>query len=165
MAALLIGGACGGSTTPVGPSPMSSPAPQYLSLVGDWVEEGSHIALQYRDTGGTQIWYCDTQLRIREQTGGTFSGLAIVEGGAGDSGRHCTYTFPFIAQMAADGTITSFQASFVAGCTPLSEASVSGTATSAAIRVDLTDRATCPDYVRQPRDTDRTLTISVVHLR
>ena len=160
--AALVTGGCG-STAPSGPSPVPGPPVQYPSILGGWAEEGSSVVLRYRDTGGTSSWGCDTKLSVVEQTGGTFSGLADVQGGAGESGRHCTYGFSFTAQMAADGTITSFRPnrSFAGHCTPVSEPTASGTANSTAMRIDLTDRATCLDYFGQPRDTDRTLTMSV----
>jgi len=67
--------------------------------------------------------------------------------------------------MAPDGTITSFRPDrfFGGGCAALlSNASVSGTATSAVIQIKLMHHAICTDSFGQPRDTDRTLTIRVV---
>jgi hypothetical protein len=123
--------------------------------------------LQYRDTGGTRSWACHPQMDVREQTGGTFSGFMHVEGGSGDSGRHCSWESLFTAQVAPDGTITSFrpERDFGGGCTVLlSDASGSGTATSTTMQIKLMQHATCPDAFGQPRDTDRTLSIVVGRL-
>jgi hypothetical protein len=90
-----------------------------------------------------------------------------MEGGAGDSGRHCSYGFKFDAEMAADGTVTSFRPDRPfsgGGCRDLSETRFSGTATSTAIRITMTDRGSCIDHRGQFRDTDRTITISVIPL-
>jgi hypothetical protein len=175
-ASLVIGGC--GTTAPSGPSPVPTPAPQYHSLVGDWMEypslvgdwleAGSRVVLEFRDRHGVptqgQSFGCDTEMQIREQTGGTFSGTAVVQGGSGQSGQHCTAFLSFSGQMAADGTITSFRLDrpFGGGCTVVSEQSFSGTATSTAIGITMTDRGTCWDFIRQLRDTDRTLTMWVM---
>ncbi len=169
LASLIIGGC--GSTVPVGPSSVPSPAIQYPPLVGAWAGEAIKVTLQYVDPGDGQPYGygCHLpRLGVDQQTGGAFSGGAILEGGAGESGRHCTYSFNFTAEMTADGTITSFRPDrphCCGGCRDLSETRFSGTATSTAIRITMTDRGSCIDPRGQFRDTYRTLTISVIPVR
>jgi hypothetical protein len=164
VSASLVMAGCG-STMPAGPSPVPGPAPQYPSLLGDWVNVGTRLVLQDRDSGRTVTYGCETSLRVSEQTGGTFSGFARAEGGSGESGMHCSHQSSFSAQMTADGIITSFRFDrpFASDCAPLSEASGSGTASSTALGIKMTDHGTClVGPLREPRDTDRTLTISVI---
>jgi hypothetical protein len=100
---------------------------------------------------------------VRAQTGGTFSGSLVVQGGSGDSGRNCSVVSSFTAQMAPDGTLISFDPSdrFAVGCTVGFEASVTGAATDTAIQINLMHHSICMDPFGQLRDTDRTLTMSV----
>jgi len=102
-------------------------------------------------------------LVIQQQTGGTLSGLAIIQGG---NDKKCTWTFTFTAQIASDGTLTSFvpdngKKFVTVDCKPVSEPTFSGVASNAAIRITMTDRATCTNFFGQPVDTDRVLTMSV----
>ena len=148
---------CGG-TTPTSPS-ATPPAANYPSLAGDWFATND-LTVVDRQSNTQSSYGCLVQLVVREQTGGTFSGFVSVQGG---NDKQCTGSFAFAAQMQADGAITSlrpdkpFTTSY---CRPVSDATFSGTASSAAIRVQMKDRATC-DYGAGPRDSDRTLTIAV----
>jgi hypothetical protein len=108
------------------------------------------------------------------QRDGSFSGgVRFTCGGSREP--PCTFSFGFMAEMRPDGTITAFRidrALGLGGCTPASDASVSGTATHSEIRIAITDRATCPDwrsarsglFFGAPQDTDRIVTISVRRL-
>lgn len=169
-AAVLTGGC--GSTSPVAPTSASSAA-QYPLLVGHYVDEAlSDLRLQYRDTGTTTGWPCDTDADVESQRDGSFSGDVRFTGG-GSREPPCTFSFGFTAEIRPDGTITNFRinrALGLGGCTPASDASVSGTATHSEIRIIIMDRATCPDW-RSTRvdfsgrkDTDRIVTISVKRL-
>lgn len=104
-------------------------------------------------------------MRVTAQTAGMFSGDAGIQGQGADSDRRCTYSFFFSAQMTPDGTITSFTPNptfRTNDCTPGSESRFGGgTASSTAIRIVMTDRATCRDALGRPRDTDVNLTVSV----
>jgi hypothetical protein len=153
-----------GSTAPSAPSPVSPPAPQYPSLVGEWVEASSHLVLQYRDATTPLFFNCSSKLSVQAQQGGTFSGGVAMQGGGSNSDKQCTYNFSFAALMTPDGTVTSFRPDkmfLTDDCTPVSDASVGGNASSTAIRIDVTDRATCRDLFGRLRDTDRILTITV----
>ena len=75
-------------------------------------------------------------------------------------------TFTFTAHIAPDGTVTSFVPDngsrfATADCKPVSEPTFSGTTITAAIRITMTDRATCTNASGQAVDADRTLTMSV----
>jgi hypothetical protein len=72
--------------------------------------------------------------------------------------------------MKSDGTITDFRIDGVFGvgtCTPVSDATISGTVTNADMHITISDRAMCRDIFgavrdfNRVRDTDRTLTLSV----
>lgn len=155
--------ACG-STAPLPSAP--TPVPAYPSLLGVYPGSG-RLVLEFRDTGGSNTYGCTARLNVLEQTGDTFSGLADLDGGSGDSGRHCTWRSKFIAQMAVDGTITSFRAdpSFGGYCAQFtSKQTFTGTATSTVIFITITDHGTCFDGRGQLRDTDRTLTITARRL-
>jgi hypothetical protein len=157
--------ACG-STSSVAPTSASSPA-QYPSLVGHYADEAlSDLRLQSRDTGTTTGWVCDTRADVDSQSDGNFSGYVGFTGG-GSREPPCTFSFGFMATMRPDGTITNFQidrALGLGGCAPASDATVSGTATHAEIRVVITDRAMCRDSSGRSHDTDRIVTIAVKRL-
>jgi hypothetical protein len=159
-------GACG-STTPVSPSPPSGPPSIYPVLIGDrsqWKEDGSGLVLQFRDTGTTLPYKCETTLNIQTQSEGFLTGSFELQGVSQDSGKQCTYFSRFTAQITSDGTISSFrpEQSFVtSSCTPVSDATFSGTATSTGIHIKMTDRAACQDSSGRSRDTDRTLNMWV----
>ena len=160
LSAALVSVGCG-STAPSTPSPL----PQYPQLVGEWVESGSFLELHYRDTNTTlTIEACAALLSVRAQADGTFSGSIGVQGGSPDSDRQCTYSFTFTAQMSPDGTLTGFSPNptfRTQDCSAGSDATFSGTASSTAIRIVMTDRGTCRGAVGRLSDTDRTLTLSV----
>ena len=166
LVATVVSAACG-STAPSAPSPTPGPSAQYPSLLGHWREDSSILLLQYRDADGTPgRWGCQSELLVQQQTAGAFSGVATIKGGGSSSDKQCTWQFFFTAQISPDGTLTSFLPSngktFVTeDCTPVSQATFSGTSTDAAIRITMTDRATCKDFFGQSRDTNRTLTMSV----
>jgi hypothetical protein len=66
--------------------------------------------------------------------------------------------------MSPDGTLTSFSPNptfRTQDCSAGSDATFSGTASSTAIRIVMTDRGTCRGAVGRLSDTDRTLTLSV----
>lgn len=163
VAAGLVVAGCG-STAPSGPSPVSVPPAQFPSLVGNWREDSSLLVLQARDVAGPPTtWGCQSELVIQQQTGGTFSGLAIIQGG---NDKQCTWTFTFTADVAPDGTLTRFVpdngSKFVTvDCKPVSEPAFSGMASGAGIKVAMRDRATCTNRFGQPIDVDRVLTMSV----
>jgi len=128
--------------------------------------------LHYRGTATTDGWTCTAMLDVPSQTGGRFAGDVGMTA-VGSSEPPCTYSFSFTANMKPDGTITDFRVDgiFSAGtCTPVSDATVSGTVTNADMHITITDRAMCRDIfgtVRdfdRVRDTDRTLTISLHRL-
>jgi hypothetical protein len=128
------------------------------------VEASSQLTLQYRDATAPLFFNCDSKISVQAQSGGAFSGGVSMQGGGSNSDKQCTYSFSFTAVMTQDGVVTSFRPdkTFVTDdCAPVSEMSVSGNATSTAIRVELRDRATCRDFLGRVRDTDRSLTVSV----
>ena len=157
----LMASGCG-STTPAAPSAVA----QYPQLVGDWIESGSVLDLHYRDTDTTvSIPGCGAAVKVLTQTAGTFSGGVGVQGQGSDSDRQCTYAFDFTAQMTPDGTMTGFSPSppfRTQDCSAGSDANVSGSVTSTAIRIVMKDRGTCRGTTGRAIDTDRTLTISVI---
>jgi hypothetical protein len=119
------------------------------------------------------------------QTGGTFA-ADVGFNGVGSREPPCTYGFTFTATMRPDGTITDFRmdSGFGMGsCTPVSALTVSGTVTSTDMKIGdgpyqrflhleltITDRAMCHDIFglmrdfERVRETDRTLTISLLRL-
>jgi hypothetical protein len=163
--AALVVTACG-STSPGGPSGVS----QYPSLVGasgPWLDNKSSVMLRPLDAPAQLGSDCRAQLFIDTQTDGAFAGSLTMRGVAPESDKRCTYASAFTAQMTAGGTISSFvlAAPFYGGsCTPMQNPSVHGTASTAAIQVELADRTTCDDslgFSGPPRALDRTLTVSV----
>src|SRR5687768_2463291 len=103
-------------------------------------------------------------MSVRAQTEGMFTGVVYVEGISPDSDRRCTYESPFVAEMTPDGTITSFRAERplpTSRCGSGSEPTVSGSASSAAIRIAVTQRATCVAQTGTARETDLTIILSV----
>ena len=143
------------------------PPASYPSLVGDfgrWATKASTAVVRYRYTGASFEYSCETRFNIQTQNGGTFNGFAEIQGANVNSDRQCDYFAAFTAEMAPDGAIRSFAPDRqyrTNDCTPLSNPTVSGTASNTAIRIVLTDRATCKDPVGQTHDADRTLTMSV----
>ena len=90
--------------------------------------------------------------------------MVYVEGVSPDSDRRCTYESPFVAEMTPDGTISSFRAERplpTSRCGSGSEPAVSGTASRTAIRIAVTQRATCVALSGTPRETDLTIVMSV----
>jgi hypothetical protein len=153
--------ACG-STAPARSAPSAVAAPVFSdpSLVGNWYGTNG-LVLIYRDSNTQALWACHVEFTVRAQTAGTFSGFVSIQGG---NDKECTSGFAYTAQMTADGTITSFSPDrpFVTSyCTPVSDATFTGTASNTTIRVQMKDRATCDYGAGSPRDTDRTFTIAV----
>ena len=121
----------------------------------------------YRDTATADNWRCAATLDVLSQTGGNFSGDMGVKG-TGVSEPACTFSFDFTASMAPDGTLTDFHTNGglgAGGCTPSSDAIITGAVTNANMQITLTDRALCRDSSGNlVRDTDRTLRISLTRL-
>src|SRR5438094_7410545 len=142
-----MNGGCGSTApaTPVSPSPAGGPPSVYPVLIGDrsqWKEDGSGLVLQYRDTGTTLPYKCETTLIIQTQSEGFLTGSFELRGVSQDSGKQCTYFSSFTAQITSDGTISSFrpEQSFVtSSCAPSSDATFGGTATSTGIHIKMTD--------------------------
>ena len=168
---------CGSTTpesplapTPIpGPPPGPAPAPgsQYPSLIGDatqWRENNSQFVEQTVGSSTPALYNCDTKMSVRTQTEGVFTGIVYVEGVSPDSDTRCTYESPFVAEMTPNGTITSFRAERplpTSRCGSGSAPAVSGTASSTAIRLAVTQRATCVAPSGAPRETDLTIVMSV----
>jgi len=176
-AVIVIG--CGGTTaqspfaaTPIpgavaGPPAAASP---YPSLIGDatqWRENNSSFAEQVVGSTTPAEYNCNTRMSVRAQTEGMFTGIVYIEGISPDSDRRCTYESPFVAAMTPDGTITSFRTDRplpTSRCGASSESAVSGAATTTAIRIAITQRATCVALSGTPRDTDLTIVMSVARM-
>jgi len=164
-------GGCG-STSPIAPTSASTAA-QYPSLVGHYFDGGlNELRLQYRDTGTTIGWRCDTMADVSSQRDGSFSG-DVGFNGVGSREPPCSNSFGFIAEIRPDGTITNFRIDGglgLGGCTSASDASVSGTATDSEIRIVIMDRAICLDWrstrvdFSERKDADRIVTISLKRL-
>jgi hypothetical protein len=156
---------CGGTSpdSPTEPSPVS-PAPDFPSVAGEWINDSSLLVLQFRGADTSTGWSCNARLRVLAQTGGSFSGTGGMQGGSPESDRKCTSSFSFAGDMTRDGTLTSFRldrALGVGSCAPVSDASFIGAVTSNAMRIQMNDRASCPDAFGALREYNRTLTISV----
>ncbi len=138
VSAAVMTGGCG-STSPIAPTSASTAA-QYPSLVGHYFDGGlNELRLQYRDTGTTIGWRCDTMADVSSQRDGSFSG-DVGFNGVGSREPPCSNSFGFIAEIRPDGTITNFRIDGglgLGGCTSASDASVSGTATDSEIRIDV----------------------------
>jgi hypothetical protein len=169
-----------GSTSPVSPSPVPAPAPapapapgpgpapvppptQYPSVVGNlWLEDASRFTVQYLEGTTPTHYNCDTRMAVYSQTGGSFAGDVIVEGVSPDSDRYCTFSAPFTAEMAVDGTITGFKSERSFRCLSSAyQSGVRGTATSSSIRIEVIWRAVCPDPAGRSRDMEFTFALSV----
>lgn len=174
--AAVVAVGCGSTTpqSPLAPTPIPGPAPgpapaprQYPSLIGDatqWRDNNSSFAEQVVGSSTPAEYHCDTKMSVRTQTEGIFTGIVYIEGISPDGDRRCTYESPFTAEMTRDGTITSFRTDRplpTSRCGSGSEPAVSGTASSTAIRIAVTQRATCVALSGTPRETDLTIVMSV----
>lgn len=156
-----------GSTTPVAPTPAPAPWTQYPSLIGDvtqWRENNSQFSEQVVGSSTPALYNCDTRMSVRTQTDGVFTGVVVIEGISPEGDSRCHWDSPFMAEMTREGTITSFRTERLlptSRCGSGSEPAVSGTASSTAIRITVTQRSTCVAPSGTPRETDLTIVMSV----
>jgi hypothetical protein len=135
-----------------------------------WFQNGSGVMLQHRDSNYSESYACTVLVRIDTQTEGMFSGRAGFDGVSPNSDKNCLYSSPFTGEITPDGTVTGLrlERSFnTFDCIHVADGSVTGTASSTVIHIEVTDRATCrypPGDPRAPfiKDADRILNISVM---
>jgi hypothetical protein len=160
LAALVFASAGCGRTNPAAPSTIALQSP---IIAGDWTQSGTLVTL--RVPGASISYGCLDGALTVQQTGARFSGRGY-SNGFGNNGAYCRHTFSLTGTVAADGTVTDVRLDppFPAeNCTFIaSDGIFQGTVTTATLRVRMTDRWICPNFVGVMTEMDRIVDLAFV---
>ena len=160
---VFVASAACGRTGPSNPAAPSA-APQGPIIAGDWAQGGTHVSLRF--PSGDLIHYgcADGALTI-QQAGASFSGRGY-SNGFGTGAAYCRHTFSLTGTIGADGAIADVRldSPFPAEpCTFIASNGIfRGTGTPATLRVRMTDRWTCPNFVGVMTEMDRIVDLAFV---